>query len=124
MRISDWSSDVCSSDLLSWSQATPSAHVTEDAYERIVGQILEDLAALQDIDGLFLDLHGAMVAEHLDDGEGEMLRRVREVVGPDLPVAVSLDLHANVTPEARVEDRKSTRLNSSHYCATRMPSYA
>src|SRR3546814_15056657 len=40
-----------------------------------------------------------MVAEHLDDGEGEMLRRVREVVGPDLPVAVSLDLHANVTPE-------------------------
>ncbi|HEY9550030.1 MAG TPA: M81 family metallopeptidase, partial [Kiloniellaceae bacterium] len=84
---------------LSWSQATPSAHVTEDAYERIVGQILEDLAALKDIDGLFLDLHGAMVAEHLDDGEGEMLRRVRDVVGPDLPVAVSLDLHANVTPE-------------------------
>src|SRR3546814_5321483 len=99
MRISDWSSDVCSSDLLSWSQATPSAHVTEDAYERIVGQILEDLAALKDIDGLFLDLHGAMVAEHLDDGEGGMLRRVRDVGGPDLPVAVSLDMHANETPE-------------------------
>src|SRR3546814_20862071 len=40
-----------------------------------------------------------MVAEHVDDGEGEMLRRVRAVVGPGLPIAVSLDLHANVTPE-------------------------
>jgi microcystin degradation protein MlrC len=84
---------------LSWSNATPSAHVTEDAYERIVAQILEDLAALKDLDGLYLDLHGAMVAEHVDDGEGEMLRRVREVIGPDLPLAVSLDLHANVTSE-------------------------
>ncbi len=84
---------------LSWSNATPSAHVTEDAYERIVAQILEDLAALKDLAGLYLDLHGAMVAEHVDDGEGEMLRRVRALVGPDLPIAVSLDLHANVTPE-------------------------
>ncbi|MEQ8356935.1 MAG: M81 family metallopeptidase [Kiloniellaceae bacterium] len=84
---------------LSWSQATPSAQVTEDAYERIVGQILEDLAALKDLDGLYLDLHGAMVAEHVDDGEGELLRRVRDLLGPDLPLVVSLDLHANVTPE-------------------------
>jgi len=84
---------------LAWAQATPSAHVTEDAYERIVALILEDLTALKDIDGLYLDLHGAMVAEHVDDGEGEMLRRVRAVVGPDLPIAVSLDLHANVTAE-------------------------
>jgi microcystin degradation protein MlrC len=84
---------------LSWSNATPSAHVTEDAYERIVAQILDDLAQMKDLDGLYLDLHGAMVAEHVDDGEGEMLRRVRDLVGPDLPIAVSLDLHANVTPE-------------------------
>jgi microcystin degradation protein MlrC len=82
---------------LSWSNATPSAQVTEDAYERIVAQILEDLAQLKDLDGLYLDLHGAMVAEHVDDGEGEMLARVRDLVGPDLPIAVSLDLHANVT---------------------------
>lgn len=84
---------------LVWTQATPSAHVTEDAYEKVVAQIIEDLAALKDLDGLYLDLHGAMVAEHVDDGEGEMLRRIREVVGPDLPIVVSLDLHANVTPE-------------------------
>lgn len=84
---------------LTWTNATPSAHVTEDAYERIAAMLLEDLAALKDLDALFLDLHGAMVAEHVDDGEGELLRRVRDVVGPGLPIVVSLDLHANVTPE-------------------------
>src|SRR5437764_12061995 len=40
-----------------------------------------------------------MVTEHLDDGEGEILRRVREVIGKDLPLVVTLDLHANVSPE-------------------------
>ncbi len=84
---------------LTWTNATPSAHVTENAYERIAAMILEDLAGLKNLDALFLDLHGAMVAEHVDDGEGELLRRVREVVGPDLPLVVSLDLHANVTAE-------------------------
>ena len=44
-----------------------------------------------------LDLHGAMVTEHLDDGEGELLERVRRIVGDRMPVVVSLDLHANVT---------------------------
>ncbi|WP_193369187.1 M81 family metallopeptidase [Pelagibius marinus] len=84
---------------LTWTNATPSAHVTEDAYERIAAMLLEDLAALKDLDALYLDLHGAMVAEHVDDGEGELLRRVRDLVGPDLPLVVSLDLHANVTAE-------------------------
>lgn len=84
---------------LVWANATPSNVVTEEAYETIVGQLLEDLATLKDLDALYLDLHGAMVTEHLQDGEGELLRRVRGLVGPDLPVVVSLDLHANVTPE-------------------------
>ena len=82
---------------LLWCTATPSAHVTKDAYERISGQILELLSDAGPLDGLFLELHGAMVAEHVDDGEGELLRRVRAVVGVDLPVSVALDLHANVT---------------------------
>ncbi len=82
---------------LVWAAATPSAHVTEDAYERIVGMMVEDLKAAGPLDGIFLDLHGAMVTEHLDDGEGELLRRVRAVVGPDIPIVTSLDLHANVT---------------------------
>ena len=87
---------------LSWAQATPSAVVTRDAYERIAGQILDDLRGLAEageLDGVYLDLHGAMVTEHLEDGEGELLGRVRRVVGEALPVVASLDLHANVTPE-------------------------
>ena len=49
------------------------------------------------VDAVYLDLHGAMVAEHVDDGEGEILRRVRKAVGPRVPIVASLDLHANVT---------------------------
>src|SRR6478735_228950 len=79
--------------------ATPSAHVTEDAFERIAKAITDGLASAGRIDGVYLDLHGAMVAEHLDDGEGEILARVRKVIGKDLPLVASLDLHANVTPE-------------------------
>lgn len=84
---------------LSWAAATPSDRVTRDAYERIVGQILEDLEAQRGLDGIYLDLHGAMVTETHQDGEGELLRRLRDRVGPELPIVVSLDLHANVTPE-------------------------
>ena len=79
--------------------ATPSAHVTRDAFERIVKVIIDGIAAAGPLDGVYLDLHGAMVTEHLDDGEGEILARVRRVIGKHLPVVVSLDLHANVTPQ-------------------------
>jgi microcystin degradation protein MlrC len=80
-----------------WAAASPSAHVTRDAYERIAGELVERLRAAGRVDGVYLDLHGAMVSEEFEDGEGELLRRVREVVGPRVPIAASLDLHANVT---------------------------
>ena len=79
--------------------ASPSAHVTGDAYERIVKVMVEDIKAAGPFDAVYLDLHGAMVTEHLDDGEGEILARVRKVIGKDLPLVASLDLHANVTPQ-------------------------
>jgi len=79
--------------------AVPSAHVTEEAYETIVGMIIDDLKAALPVDAVYLDLHGAMVAEHLDDGEGELLKRVRAVVGPSMPIVISLDFHANVSRE-------------------------
>jgi microcystin degradation protein MlrC len=82
---------------LVWAAATPSAHVTEDAYERIAARMLERLEAAGRIDAVYLDLHGAMVCEHLDDGEGELLARVRAAIGPDMPLVSSLDLHGNVT---------------------------
>jgi microcystin degradation protein MlrC len=78
--------------------ASPSAHVTEDAFERIVKVMIDGIREAGPLDAVYLDLHGAMVTEHFDDGEGEILRRVREVIGKDLPLVVSLDLHANVTP--------------------------
>jgi len=82
---------------LAWGAASPSAHVTKDAFERIGGEIVARVAAAMPVDGVYLDLHGAMVTEHLDDGEGELLARVRRVVGPRVPVVASLDLHANMS---------------------------
>ncbi|MVW71328.1 M81 family metallopeptidase [Bordetella sp. 15P40C-2] len=82
-----------------WGAASPSAHVTREAFERIMAMMLEDIAAALPVDGVYLDLHGAMVAEHYDDGEGEVLRRVRALIGPDVPLVASLDLHANVTQQ-------------------------
>lgn len=79
-----------------YAAATPSAQVTREAYERIAGAIVED-AAQGGFDAVYLDLHGAAVAEHVDDGEGELLERLRAVVGPAMPIVASLDLHANVT---------------------------
>ncbi len=79
--------------------ASPSAHVTRDAFERITKVMVDGIASAGPIDGVYLDLHGAMVAEHFDDGEGEILSRVRKVIGKDMPLVASLDLHANVTPD-------------------------
>src|SRR5262245_26178211 len=80
-----------------WGAASPSAHVTADAFERISREMIQELKSALPLDGVYLDLHGAMVVETYDDGEGELLRRVRETVGARVPVVASLDLHANVT---------------------------
>jgi len=79
-----------------WAGATPSAHVTQEAFERIATALLADAAA-GGFDAVYLDLHGAAVAEHVADAEGELLQRLRAVVGDRMPVVASLDLHANVT---------------------------
>ncbi len=84
---------------LLWAAAEPASYVTDDAFDRIAGEICERLASAGEIEGVYLDLHWAMVTESHEDGEGALLARVREVVGPDLPVAVSLDLHGNLTAE-------------------------
>src|SRR5256885_8428107 len=80
-----------------WAAASPSAQVSDDAFERITQKMVEHLRSAKPLDGVYLDLHGAMVSESHDDGEGEILRRVREAVGARVPIAVSLDLHANMT---------------------------
>lgn len=80
-----------------WAGAIPSAHVCKTAYQSITDEIISGLEAAGPLDGVFLDLHGAMVAEHEDDGEGAFLTRVRAAVGQDVPIAAALDLHGNIT---------------------------
>lgn len=77
--------------------AVPSGKVTREAWDYVTGEIL---GALDDsFDGILLALHGAMVTEVDEDGEGALLQAIRDRVGPDIPICVSLDLHANVTQE-------------------------
>jgi len=82
---------------LLWCSATPCAQVTRDAFEKISDQFIKLIERSLPLDGIYLDLHGAMVCEHLEDGEGALLGRIRAVVGDAMPIVVSLDLHANVT---------------------------
>ena len=84
---------------LSWCSAPPSSYVEKAAYEKVAGWIVEDLEAKGPFDAVYLDLHGAMVAEHCEDGEGELMRRIRAVVGDAIPLVASLDYHTNMTPE-------------------------
>jgi len=84
---------------LSWAAAQPSGRVTDDAFERMSSILLDALATAGKIDGLYLDLHGAMATDSHDDGEAEILRRMRDQIGAEIPIAVSLDLHANVSRE-------------------------
>lgn len=84
---------------LTWCMASPAGPIEDTAFETIAGMIVEDLRNAGPLDGLYLDLHGAALAVSSPDAEGELLRRVREVVGPGLPITISLDPHANMTAE-------------------------
>src|SRR5438552_18816154 len=77
--------------------ANPSGTVTDDAFEQIGGLILAAAEHQAPIDGVLLHLHGAMAVDSYEDGEGELLARLRKKLGPDVPVVVTLDLPANVT---------------------------
>ncbi len=72
----------------------PSGAVDREAYETFCRLILDEVTK-GGFDGIWLDLHGAMVAEHFDDGEGELLRRIR-AIDPVTPLCVAYDMHANI----------------------------
>ena len=76
-------------------QAWPSGRVEQAAFEYIAGRIVD--AVKQGCDAVLLDLHGAMVTERFDDGEGELLQRIRRIA-PKLPIGVAHDMHANLFP--------------------------
>ena len=84
---------------LMWCGAEPSAPATQEVFDHLLGILTATLQQNLPLDGLFLDLHGAMVYGDLQDGQTEILRQVRKIVG-NLPVVVSLDLHGNVDPES------------------------
>ncbi len=79
--------------------ATPSAAADRESYETLVTELVDRIQRNLPADGVVLTLHGAMVAEGVPDVETDILRRVRAVTGPDLPIAVTLDLHANTSPD-------------------------
>lgn len=82
-----------------YTMAMPSGTVEQAAYEELVGELVERLRAALPLDGVLLMLHGAMVTDDLLDPEGDILRRVREVVGEEMPVVVEMDMHGNISPE-------------------------
>lgn len=83
---------------LLWTFATPSGKIEQAAYDTLKGEFLDLLRNAGELDGVLLDLHGAMATEEIEDAEGDLIRSVREIVG-SLPIVVTLDLHANITAE-------------------------
>lgn len=76
--------------------ATPAGPVERACIEQLLRPLLDALAP--GADGVLLSLHGALVLSDMHDGDGHILERVRDIIGPDIPIAVTLDLHANVSP--------------------------
>ncbi|WP_413600245.1 M81 family metallopeptidase [Curtobacterium sp. Curtsp57] len=82
--------------------ALPGGIVDRASYEELASEIVARLTAIvasTSVDGLWYDIHGAMVVEGLDDAEADLLGRIRAVIGPDVVVSASMDLHGNVTAE-------------------------
>ncbi|MCH7687028.1 MAG: M81 family metallopeptidase, partial [Planctomycetes bacterium] len=86
-------------------RAQPAGVVTNESFNMLLGRFLERLDQVMPIDGVVLDLHGAMVTEQYEDAEGAFIAAVRKLVGPDVPIFVTLDFHANITkPMAELAD--------------------
>jgi len=83
---------------LLWASAEPSGYVQQDAFDHLSDLFLKHLDSTEEPDAIFLELHGAMVTPQHPDAEAELLRRIRVKVGNDIPIAVSLDLHGNLSP--------------------------
>ena len=75
----------------------PSGPTPRALFEEILDELLDGIAAAGAIDGILLELHGAMVAEGIDDGEGHILEAVRRLVGPAVPIVAQLDIHSNIS---------------------------
>ena len=79
--------------------AIPAGPVTDDVFDRMTEILIQHLKAAPKHEGLLLALHGAMVVESYPDGDGEVLRRLRDAFGRDFPIVVTFDQHANVSEQ-------------------------
>ena len=99
LGVADEYGDRVTSGLCAWAQ--PGGPVARAVYESLRDELLGQLAAAMaagPLDAVFLVLHGAMIAHGYDDCEGDLIERVRALVGPGVPVGALLDLHATLTP--------------------------
>ncbi len=83
---------------IAWTMAQPAGPVTSHAFERMAATLVDGYRR-SNADVIFCELHGAMIADDYDDAEGELLRRIRAVVGPDVPIVGTLDLHVNMSEQ-------------------------
>ena len=91
-----------------------SGGVLSDAcYNELKETLLARLRAAAPLDGLILAMHGSMVTASQEDPEGDLLDAVRRIVGPDLPIVMTLDLHAHVTP--RMVSQATALVSFTHY---------
>jgi microcystin degradation protein MlrC len=77
----------------------PSGTIARDAYEALRDELLAGIRDAGALDAVVLTLHGAGVADGYDDLEGDLCRQVRALIGPDMPLVITLDIHSNITPE-------------------------
>lgn len=82
-----------------YTHATPKGAVTREAFEKLTAELIAKIKAIPDLDAVFLALHGAMYAEDYPQGDEEIVRRVRKAIGPKMPLVVTNDFHANISPE-------------------------
>lgn len=80
-----------------YAEATPGGPVTKRAFDFLSSRLLKEIDEAQQLDGVLLVLHGAMSTEDEDDGEGCVINEVQKKVGDDIPIVVTLDLHANIS---------------------------
>jgi microcystin degradation protein MlrC len=83
--------------------AIPGGPIESKAFDNLAQKIIEELKKALPLDGLLVALHGAAVAQNFRDADGELATRIREVVGPKMPIIMTLDLHANVSPVLAVK---------------------
>ena len=102
---------------LIWGQGGAGGYITDDCFERITCELVGMLSQAMPVDAVYLDLHGAMVTESLQDGEGALMVRLREIA-PDVPIAVALDMQGDTVAGARAAigaatDRRPSAISAS-----------